>query len=74
MAVDPKCQGRGIAKRLLAKDCELADRAGQDIYLESTPAGKRLYLTAGFELLGEQKILDGSVAVNPMLRKAKVQS
>ena len=74
MAVDPKCQGRGIGKQLLAENCKLADQAGQDIYLESTSAGKKLYLAAGFEPLGEFKVLDGAVAVNPMLRKAKVQS
>jgi ribosomal protein S18 acetylase RimI-like enzyme len=74
MAVDPECQGRGIGKQLLAENCKLADQAGQDIYLESTSAGKKLYQAAGFEPLGEFKVLDGAVAVNPMLRKAKVQS
>jgi ribosomal protein S18 acetylase RimI-like enzyme len=43
MAVDPEWQGRGIGKLLLAEDCKRADQAGQDIYLESTVAGKRLY-------------------------------
>jgi predicted GNAT family N-acyltransferase len=58
----------------LAEDCKRADQAGQDIYLESTVAGKRLYQSAGFESLGECKILDRTVAICPMLRKAKVQS
>jgi len=75
MAVDPEWQGRGIGKLLLAEDCKRADQAGQDVYLESTVAGKRLYQSAGFESLGECKVLDGTVAICPMLRKAtKVQS
>lgn len=74
MAVDPECQGRGIGKMLLEADCKLADQAGQDVYLESTVAGKKLYQSYGFESLGECKVLDGTIAVNPMLRKAKVQS
>jgi ribosomal protein S18 acetylase RimI-like enzyme len=72
MAVDPECQGQGIGKRLLAEECKLADQAGQDIYLESTSAGKKLYQSAGFEPLGECKVLDGTVAISPMLRKPKV--
>jgi len=74
MAVDPECQGQGVGKRLLEADCKLADQAGQDIYLESTTAGKRLYESAGFEPLGEEKVLDGTVAISPMLRKPKTQS
>ncbi|KAL1589293.1 hypothetical protein WHR41_02294 [Cladosporium halotolerans] len=71
MVVHPDRQGKGIGKRLLEKDCELADAAGQDIYLEASPAGKKLYLNAGFEVIGEKSMLDGAAAVTAMLRKAR---
>jgi len=74
MAVDPDYQGHGIAKRLLQKLCELADEAGQDIYLESTTAGLPLYKKAGFEVLGELSMLDGEYQLSSMLRKPKTSA
>jgi ribosomal protein S18 acetylase RimI-like enzyme len=70
MAVDPDYHGQGIAKRLLQKLCEIADEAGQDIYLESTTAARTLYKNAGFEVLGELVILDGEYLLTSMLRKS----
>lgn len=49
MVVHPDYQGQGIAGRLLSRGLEEVDRAGQDIYLEGTAAGRRLYLRHGFE-------------------------
>lgn len=49
MVVHPDYQRRGIAKRLLLAVCAHADKAGQDVYLEASPAGKKLYLSNGFE-------------------------
>lgn len=49
MVVHPDYQGRGIAGRLLERGLEEVDRAQQDIYLEGTAAGRRLYLRHGFE-------------------------
>lgn len=69
MAVDPDYHGQGIAKRLLHKLCEIADKAGQDVYLESTLAGRKLYKNAGFESLGEVLLLDGEYLITAMLRK-----
>ena len=71
MAVEPTYQGQGIAKQLLQKICELADKAGQDIYLESTKEGLSLYTKAGFEKVGEAPLLDGAYTMMSMLRKSK---
>lgn len=49
MVVHPDYQGQGIAGRLLQRGLEEADRAQQDVYLEGTAAGRRLYLRHGFE-------------------------
>jgi ribosomal protein S18 acetylase RimI-like enzyme len=74
MAVDPEYQGHGIARRMMQKLCELADEAGQDIYLESTTAGLPLYKRAGFEVLGELSMLDGEYLMSSMLRKPKTSA
>ena len=49
MAVHPEYGGRGIAKMLLQRALEVPGEAGQDAYLESTPAGHELYKRVGFE-------------------------
>lgn len=69
MAVHPDYQGQGIAKRLLLKGLELADEAGEDVYLESTPGAKGLYLKVGFEVLEEFTVND-RFPMTVMLRKA----
>lgn len=51
MAVHPDWQRRGIAKRLLLTVCAHADKAGQDVYLESAPPARKLYAANGFEVL-----------------------
>jgi len=56
MVVHPDHQRRGIAKQLLLAVCAHADRAGQDVYLEASPAGRKLYLSNGFEKLGEDDL------------------
>jgi ribosomal protein S18 acetylase RimI-like enzyme len=73
MAVHVDYQGQGIAKRLLLKGLELADEAGEDVYLESTPAAKGLYQRVGFEVLEEFTVRD-TFPMTVMLRKAKSQS
>lgn len=73
MAVHPDYQGQGIAKRLLLKGFELADEAGEDVYLESTPGAKGLYQRVGFELL-EEFTVNEKFPMSVMLRKTKSQS
>jgi GNAT superfamily N-acetyltransferase len=69
MAVHPDYQGQGIAKRLLLKGLELADKTGEDVYLESTPGARGLYLRVGFEVLEEFNVND-KFPMTVMLRKA----
>jgi ribosomal protein S18 acetylase RimI-like enzyme len=69
MAVHPDFQGQGIGVRLLAEICGLADSSNQDVYLEATPAGLRLYQKTGFESLGEITIFEGEYSLTCMLRK-----
>lgn len=73
MAVDPAYQRRGIAKRLLLKVVELADEAGEDTYLESTPEAKKLYQSVGFEVL-EEFAVKGEFPMTSYLRKAKAKA
>jgi len=70
MIVHPDHQRRGIGSKLLAEVCRLADKDCQDVYLESSPSGAKLYLNAGFERIGEIDLLEGRYVVACMLRKA----
>jgi GNAT superfamily N-acetyltransferase len=70
MIVHPDYQRRGIGTKLLAEVCSLADKVGQDIYLESSPRGTKLYLNAGFDRIGDIEMLDGAYVIVCMLRKA----
>lgn len=70
MIVHPEYQGRGIGRRLLAEICALASEAAQRVYLESSPAGTKLYLNAGFEEIGRIEFLDGQYILTCMLWNA----
>jgi ribosomal protein S18 acetylase RimI-like enzyme len=70
MAVHPDYQGQGIGSNLLAEICNLADKSSQDIYLESTPAGLRLYQKTGFESLETWELFDRGYRLTFMLRKS----
>jgi ribosomal protein S18 acetylase RimI-like enzyme len=70
MAVHPDFQRQGIGSKLLAEVCKLADESGQDIYLESTPAGLKLYQNTGFVSLESVELFDGEYCVTSMLRKS----
>jgi ribosomal protein S18 acetylase RimI-like enzyme len=70
MAVHPEYQRRGIGRQLLTEICMLAEKAAQDIYLEATPAGTKLYLNAGFERIGAIELLGGQYELACMMRKA----
>ncbi|KAM0719282.1 hypothetical protein Q7P37_005187 [Cladosporium fusiforme] len=71
MVVHPKHQGRGIGRQLLEAICELADEAGQDIYLEASAPGKPLYEKGGFDVLEEKVLLDGTARLTAMLRRPR---
>ena len=63
MAVHPDHQGRGLAKKLLQRGLDEADKAGQDVYLEATPAGQNFYKSMGFENLRDFSMFDGKYAL-----------
>ena len=74
MIVHPDYQRRGIGSRLLAEVCSLTDKAGQDVYLESSPRGMKLYSNAGFDKIGEIDLLEGAYVLGCMLRKGSLTS
>ncbi|KAK5128469.1 hypothetical protein LTR85_003137 [Meristemomyces frigidus] len=65
----PEYQGRGIGLQLLQAGLGVTDGEGQDVYLESTPAAKKFYERNGFQVLGEEEVMDGH-AITLMVRKA----
>jgi ribosomal protein S18 acetylase RimI-like enzyme len=73
MAVHPDFQAQGIGSKLLAEICHLADSSSQDVYLESTPVGLKLYQNTGFESLGVI-FFEGEYCLTCMLRKADLAS
>jgi predicted GNAT family N-acyltransferase len=52
IGVDPKHGRKGAGIALLAWGIEKAASEGRDLYLVATPAGRPLYLKAGFEECG----------------------
>ena len=58
LCVDPDFQRRGIGKIHLDWAIERALPQGHDLYLESSPAGERGYLKAGFETAGYDELAD----------------
>ena len=71
MAVLPDYQGKGIARKLLERGVQGADEAGQDVYLEGTAAGQRLYRRCGFEDLKDISLLNGAHPMKAMLRRPR---
>lgn len=69
MAVSPDHWGKGIGKKLLKRALEEVDKAGQDIYLEASPAATALYKSCGFEALEELHLFDGECAMTAMIRR-----
>ncbi|KAL1845319.1 hypothetical protein VTK73DRAFT_688 [Phialemonium thermophilum] len=54
LAVDPKFHRRGVGKALVQWGVEHAFRAGRDVQLTASPAGRLLYLSQGFEVVAEE--------------------
>ena len=52
IAVNPQRQGKGVGRTLLDWGIEHARAENKDIYLLSTPTGRKLYTGAGFQELG----------------------
>lgn len=49
LAVDPAYQGRGLASKLLKWGLARADEESVEVYLSSSPEGRRMYEKYGFE-------------------------
>jgi len=65
VAVDPSLQRSGIGRRLM--DRLLADASGRTLMLVSTQAGRRLYETLGFRMIGSNAAHIGtSIASGPV--------
>jgi len=59
VAVDVHLQGRGIGSMLMRAFCERMDAAHENAYLETDkPENVRFYERFGFEVVGEQDVLD----------------
>ena len=59
VAVDAHLQGLGIGSRLMQAYCARVDAAGEDAYLETDkPENVRFYERFGFEVIGEEEVLD----------------
>lgn len=69
MAVSPEHWGKGIGKKLLKRGLEEVDKAGQDIYLEATPAAVAMYRSCGFQELERIEMCDGQLVMSPMIRR-----
>ncbi|KUI70714.1 hypothetical protein VM1G_06358 [Cytospora mali] len=60
LLVDPSYQRKGIGRLLVHEGLDRAAKAGRDVYLRSTPQGRPLYLSLGFEEVLEQKVIGES--------------
>lgn len=75
LAVHPAFQGRGVGGLLVQHACDnLIDKEGRDCYLESSTAGRKLYLKFGFEKVDEVPFLDGKYVSHIMVRRARPQT
>jgi ribosomal protein S18 acetylase RimI-like enzyme len=55
LTVDPRRQKLGIGTKLMEAGLAMTDELHLPVYLESTPAGKRLYERFGFRVQKETK-------------------
>lgn len=76
LAVHPDNKGKGVASKLMEFSLrELVDRDGMDAYLESTPAGWKVYERCGFEERMVLPRMEGEyvmrIGVRPAMGKGK---
>ena len=51
--VDHDFKGRGVGTKLLARACEIADRAGYDVFVQANASARDFYARLGFGVEGE---------------------
>lgn len=74
VGIDPRCQGKGIGRLLLAPVIEAADAAGTLCYLETPfPGTHEFYRRLGFEIVTEAKAFQGAPGVWTMVRHPAIR-
>lgn len=53
LSIDPQHQRNGVGRLLAQEGLDRAAAEGRDVWLRSTPEGRRLYLSLGFDEVGE---------------------
>lgn len=71
MAGSPGYWGRGGGKTLLRRGLEENDRAGQDVYLQASPAAVRLYRSCEVEAVEALELPGGEVVMTATMRRHK---
>ena len=76
---NPNFQGQGNGKKLMNKLCEMADKMGQDMFLEAGERNRPFYQKFGFESKGtmefdDPKDADNKFTMHLMTRVAKKPS
>lgn len=70
IAIDPKHQRKGAGSKLARWGITEAGKANRDTWLIANPTGRPLYLSLGFEIIGETQLL-GEVQTQ-MLKRSSV--
>jgi len=67
----PEYQARGAGGKLIRWGCDLADRDGLEVYLDSTAWAKKVYEKHGFEEKASVEMPSGNYVESFMVRPAR---
>lgn len=56
LSIDPQHQRKGVGRVLAKEGLGRASAEGRDVWLRATVEGRRLYLSLGFEEVGEGRV------------------
>ena len=68
---DDKCKGRGVGTKLLSRACEIADKAGYDIFVQANASAKDFYGKLGFCVEFKAVMPGGEYTEYLMVRRIK---